>query len=41
MPRNEAFFMQKSYDVIIVGAGPAGIMTSYELYLKNPDLKFF
>ena len=31
--------MQKSYDVIIVGAGPAGIMTSYELYLKNPDLK--
>ena len=31
--------MQKNYDVIIVGAGPAGIMTSYELYLKNPELK--
>lgn len=31
--------MQKKYDVIVVGAGPAGIMTCYELYLKNPNLK--
>lgn len=29
----------KKYDVIIVGAGPAGIMASYEFYLKNPELK--
>ena len=33
--------MQKNYDVIIVGAGPAGIMTSYELYLKNPELSYY
>ena len=31
--------MQKNYDVIIVGAGPAGIMTSYELVLKDPSKK--
>lgn len=31
--------MQKNYDVIIVGAGPAGIMTSYELVLKDPSQK--
>ncbi len=31
--------MKKNYDVIVVGAGPAGIMTCYELYLKNPNLK--
>ena len=30
--------MEKNYDVIVVGAGPAGIMTCYELYLKNPNL---
>ena len=29
----------KKYDVIIVGAGPAGIYCSYELVEKNPDLK--
>lgn len=27
------------YDVIIVGAGPAGIYCSYELITKNPNLK--
>lgn len=29
----------KKYDVIIVGAGPAGIFTCYELVLKAPHLK--
>ncbi len=27
------------YDVIIVGAGPGGIFSAYELMKKNPDLK--
>ena len=27
------------YDVIIVGAGPTGIFTAYELYLKNPQMR--
>ncbi|TVX89848.1 NAD(P)/FAD-dependent oxidoreductase [Paenibacillus agilis] len=27
------------YDVIVVGAGPAGIFTCYELMLKSPQLK--
>lgn len=31
--------MEKNYDVIIVGAGPAGIMASYEFYLKDPTKK--
>lgn len=28
------------YDVIVVGAGPAGIFTCYELTLKAPALTF-
>ena len=31
--------MQKKYDVIVVGAGPAGIMTCYEMVLKAPEKK--
>ena len=31
--------MENKYDVIIVGAGRAGIMASYEFYLKKPELK--
>ena len=27
------------YDVIIVGAGPGGIFSAYELVQKRPDLK--
>ncbi|SHK01566.1 NAD(P)/FAD-dependent oxidoreductase [Desulforamulus aeronauticus] len=29
----------KNYDVIVVGAGPAGIFTCYELVLQAPNLK--
>ena len=31
--------MEKNYDVILVGAGPAGIFCAYELITKNKDLK--
>ncbi|MDD6301776.1 MAG: NAD(P)/FAD-dependent oxidoreductase [Bacillales bacterium] len=31
--------MEKNYDVIIVGAGPAGIYSTYEFIRKAPDLK--
>ena len=31
--------MNTNYDVIIVGAGPAGIYSAYELFKKNPTLK--
>ncbi len=29
----------KNYDVLIIGAGPGGIFSAYELYKLNPDLK--
>lgn len=28
-----------NYDIVIVGAGPAGYFSAYELAIKNPDLK--
>lgn len=31
--------MSKNYDVIIIGAGPGGIFSAYELATKNSDLK--
>ena len=31
--------MEKQYDIIIVGAGPMGIFTAYELMDKCPDQK--
>ena len=31
--------MEYNYDVIVVGAGPTGIFTCYELKEKNPKLK--
>jgi uncharacterized protein len=31
--------MKKKFDIIIAGAGPAGIFTAYELLKLNPDLK--
>ena len=29
----------KQYDVMIIGAGPGGIFSAYELTLRNPDLR--
>ena len=28
----------RKYDAIIIGAGPMGIFTAYELMLKSPEL---
>ena len=28
-----------NYDVLIIGAGPGGIFSAYELILRNPGLK--
>ena len=33
------FIMAKKYDVVVVGAGPAGIFTCYELMKKDPSKK--
>ncbi|WP_235048590.1 NAD(P)-binding protein, partial [Geobacillus sp. WSUCF1] len=33
---NGGWIMNNHYDVIVVGAGPAGIFTCYELTLKLP-----
>ena len=31
--------MQTKYDVIVVGAGPTGIYSTYELIKKKPGIK--
>ena len=31
--------MNNKYDVVIVGAGPMGIFTAYELMYKAPQMK--
>ena len=37
MTLNKEISQMKNYDVIIVGAGPAGIFTAIELMRKSPD----
>ena len=42
LPRGREFVrknMEHKYDVMIIGAGPGGIFTAYELMKKRPDLK--
>ena len=36
---SEMRIIMKRYDVIIVGAGPGGIFSAYELTKKDSDLK--
>ena len=36
-PETEVLYMH--YDIIIIGAGPGGIFSAYELSRLNPDLK--
>ena len=31
--------MKNNYDVVVVGAGPAGVMVCYELIEKEPNLR--
>ena len=31
--------MEKNYDVVIVGAGPGGIFSAFELTQKKPELR--
>ena len=33
--------LKNKYDVILVGAGPAGIFCAYELMIQNKGLKVF
>ncbi len=33
--------MKANYDIIIVGAGPTGIFTAYELMLKCPKKVYY
>ena len=33
------FIRMKQYDVIIIGAGPGGIYSAWEMAMKKPELK--
>ncbi len=38
-PKNNDTFSQNQYDIIIIGAGPGGIFSAYELMQRKPALK--